>query len=292
VKGNARHSDALGDAPGLQVGEMGGVDALSHLDGERECAGGFHRTLDDLLEEVELPRERRSPALAGDLRNGASEVQVDVVGAVFGDEHGDRFGYGLRVDAVELDAARRLGLVVPDESHRTLRALDQGAARNHLGDVETGSEFAAEPTERGVGDASHRSEHDRHRERERPDLQALLYALLGSGCHGHPSILSGKGKSDVTALTGRARVLADATARGLEIEMVVRPAADSAFEATGFERGTITPLGSSTTWPVFADVSMVGGRVAMGAGEAGYSTFVEADGLTAASGATGADITG
>ncbi len=87
-------------------------------------------------------------------------------------------------------------------------------------------------------------------------------------------------------------MLADATARGLEIEMVVRPVADPALEATGFERGTITPLGSSTTWPVFADVSMVGGRVAMGAGEAGYSTFVEADGLTAASGATGADITG
>jgi len=37
-------------------------------------------------------------------------------------------------------------------------------------------------------------------------------------------------------------VLADATARGLEIEMLERPAADSALE-----RGTITPLGSSTT---------------------------------------------
>ncbi|QNE47024.1 YbaK/EbsC family protein [Glaciihabitans sp. INWT7] len=160
----------------------------------------------------------------------------------------------------------------------------------------------------------------------------------------------------MTAPTGRARVLADAAARGLDIEVVERSAADSleqaavlldiearqivkslvvrrhtpegapreylfalipgdrqiswaklravvgvnklslpspelALEATGFERGTITPLGSSTAWPVFADVSMVGGRIAMGAGEAGYSAFVDADDLIAAYGATVADIT-
>ena len=32
------------------------------------------------------------------------------------------------------------------------------------------------------------------------------------------------------------------------------PPAAEAFEATGFDRGTITPLGSSTAWPVVADV--------------------------------------
>jgi Cys-tRNA(Pro)/Cys-tRNA(Cys) deacylase len=63
-----------------------------------------------------------------------------------------------------------------------------------------------------------------------------------------------------------------------------------ALEATGYERGTITPLGSTTAWPVFADESIVGGRIAMGAGEHGHSLFVQADELIASFDATVADI--
>lgn len=149
---------------------------------------------------------------------------------------------------------------------------------------------------------------------------------------------------------GRDRVLADAAARGLAVEIVTRPVANSleeaaaalgltahdivktlvvrahdgtflfalipgdkqiswpklravvgvnklalpspalAFEATGYERGTITPIGSLGSWPVYADASIVGARVALGAGEHGSSAFVQADELIAAYGATVADI--
>ncbi len=68
------------------------------------------------------------------------------------------------------------------------------------------------------------------------------------------------------------------------------PPADVALDATGYERGTITPLGSTTAWPVYADATMVGKRISMGAGEHGYSAFVEADALTTALGAVVADI--
>jgi Cys-tRNA(Pro)/Cys-tRNA(Cys) deacylase len=68
------------------------------------------------------------------------------------------------------------------------------------------------------------------------------------------------------------------------------PPADVALEATGYERGTITPLGSTTAWPVYADRSITGRRISMGAGEHGYSAFVDADALTAALRATVADI--
>ncbi|MBF4578460.1 aminoacyl-tRNA deacylase [Frigoribacterium sp. VKM Ac-2530] len=68
------------------------------------------------------------------------------------------------------------------------------------------------------------------------------------------------------------------------------PAAEVALDATGFERGTITPVGSSTAWPVVADERIVGRRVAMGAGGHGLSAFVEADELIAAYSATVADI--
>jgi prolyl-tRNA editing enzyme YbaK/EbsC (Cys-tRNA(Pro) deacylase) len=150
-------------------------------------------------------------------------------------------------------------------------------------------------------------------------------------------------------VTGRERVLADATARGIDVEFVERPAAGSleeaaallglpassviktlvvkrhdgdflfalvpgdrqiswgklravvgvnklklpeasvALAATGYERGTIVPLGSTTAWPVYAD-SRVGGRVAPGAGEHGVSALVDATELIAGLDATIADI--
>lgn len=68
------------------------------------------------------------------------------------------------------------------------------------------------------------------------------------------------------------------------------PSPEAALAATGYERGTITPLGSTVAWPVYADTGMTGRRVSMGAGEHGYSLFVRADELIAALGAVVADI--
>lgn len=77
----------------------------------------------------------------------------------------------------------------------------------------------------------------------------------------------------------------------LGVNKLQLPSAEAALEATGYERGTITPLGSSTAWPVVADERMRGRRVSMGAGEHGWSLFVAADALLAALGAIIADIT-
>ena len=68
------------------------------------------------------------------------------------------------------------------------------------------------------------------------------------------------------------------------------PDPERALAATGYSRGTIVPIGSSHPWPVYADASIAGRRVAMGAGAHGYSLFVDADELIAAYGATVADI--
>jgi Cys-tRNA(Pro)/Cys-tRNA(Cys) deacylase len=68
------------------------------------------------------------------------------------------------------------------------------------------------------------------------------------------------------------------------------PSADEALAATGYERGTIVPLGSTTAWPVFAD-ERISGRIALGAGAHGVSAFVDAEALLPALDATVADIT-
>ena len=69
------------------------------------------------------------------------------------------------------------------------------------------------------------------------------------------------------------------------------PEPELALAATGYERGTIVPIGSTTAWPVYADERLAGERIAMGAGAHGFSLFVEADDLISAYGAVVADIT-
>ena len=77
----------------------------------------------------------------------------------------------------------------------------------------------------------------------------------------------------------------------LGVNRVPMPDAATALEVTGYERGTITPFGSTTAWPVIADVSMTGRRVSLGAGAHGVAATVEADAALVALSADVADIT-
>lgn len=63
------------------------------------------------------------------------------------------------------------------------------------------------------------------------------------------------------------------------------PDADEAFRATGYERGTISPIGSTTPWPVFVDASAAP-RIAIGSGSHQYCVIVDRDDFVAAYSAT------
>jgi Cys-tRNA(Pro)/Cys-tRNA(Cys) deacylase len=76
----------------------------------------------------------------------------------------------------------------------------------------------------------------------------------------------------------------------LGVSKMKLPDAVEALEATGYERGTITPIGSEPSWPVIIDRALLGDRAALGAGGHGYSAFVEIDDLVRAFDATVADI--
>ena len=76
------------------------------------------------------------------------------------------------------------------------------------------------------------------------------------------------------------------------VNKLALPDADEALAATGYARGTITPIGSRGDWPLYVDARLVGHRVAMGAGDHGWSAFVEVDALVDAYSATVADIAG
>jgi Cys-tRNA(Pro)/Cys-tRNA(Cys) deacylase len=76
----------------------------------------------------------------------------------------------------------------------------------------------------------------------------------------------------------------------LGVSKMKLPDAAEALKATGYERGTITPIGSQPNWPVIIDRRLVGHRAALGAGGHGYSAFVDIDDLVRAFDATVADI--
>ena len=76
----------------------------------------------------------------------------------------------------------------------------------------------------------------------------------------------------------------------LSVNRISMPSAEVALAVTGYVRGTITPLGSTTAWPVVADGSL-SGPVSLGGGAHGVALTVDAEELIGALGATVADVT-
>jgi Cys-tRNA(Pro)/Cys-tRNA(Cys) deacylase len=76
----------------------------------------------------------------------------------------------------------------------------------------------------------------------------------------------------------------------LGVSRLSMPDAATAREVTGYERGTITPLGSSVAWPVIADERIIGRLITLGAGQHGVAIAVAADDILAVLSATVADV--
>lgn len=76
----------------------------------------------------------------------------------------------------------------------------------------------------------------------------------------------------------------------LGVSRLSMPDAATALRVTGYERGTITPFGSSTRWPVVADASIGGRLISMGSGRHGVGLGLDADAMLTALDATVADI--
>jgi Cys-tRNA(Pro)/Cys-tRNA(Cys) deacylase len=76
----------------------------------------------------------------------------------------------------------------------------------------------------------------------------------------------------------------------LGVNRVSMPSAEAAYDVTGYVRGTITPLGSTTPLPVVADAS-IAGPVSLGGGAHGVALTVDAADLLRALDASVADVT-
>lgn len=78
----------------------------------------------------------------------------------------------------------------------------------------------------------------------------------------------------------------------LGVSRLSMPDAEVARDATGYERGTITPFGAQGGWPVLADASIQGsGVVSVGGGAHGVAILADADALLRALDAEVVDLT-
>ncbi|MGX7677573.1 aminoacyl-tRNA deacylase [Jatrophihabitans sp. DSM 45814] len=77
----------------------------------------------------------------------------------------------------------------------------------------------------------------------------------------------------------------------LGVSRLSMPDKEVARQVTGYERGTITPFGSTNAWPVIADERVAGRTVSIGAGGHGVAFTVDGSDLIAALGAIPADVT-
>ncbi len=77
----------------------------------------------------------------------------------------------------------------------------------------------------------------------------------------------------------------------LGVSRLSMPDAATARQVTGYERGTITPFGSVTPWPVIADQRLGGRQITLGAGQHGVAIAAAADEILSGLRAVIADIT-
>lgn len=77
----------------------------------------------------------------------------------------------------------------------------------------------------------------------------------------------------------------------LGVSRLSMPDARTAFDVTGYERGTITPFGALTDWPVIADARVLAGDVSIGAGAHGVAATMTGGDLVRVLSAQVADVT-
>jgi len=77
----------------------------------------------------------------------------------------------------------------------------------------------------------------------------------------------------------------------LGVSRLSMPTAQVAKDVTGFERGTITPFGSSRAWPVVADQTVAGRAISIGGGAHGVALTVDGSDVIRALSAQVADVT-
>ena len=153
MEGQAHDPRVLRNAGRIKEGRVVVIYTDPHLGGDGNGKftvfagffGGAHGGARQILEQIQLPGQGRAAALAGHLRGGAAEVQIDVIRPVFCHQNTHRFGRGFRLDPVELDGAHRIARIRLDHVHGLRVSLHEGSGGDHLAHPEPGGSVCSRP---------------------------------------------------------------------------------------------------------------------------------------------------
>src|SRR5690606_11814765 len=97
----------FGDSSRVPVGAQVVRNSEAELDGHRHFAGVANGGAHDLSQQVGLDGDRGAAAFARHFAYGTTEVHIDVVNATFADQAFYRLAHVVRIDPIQLEAARR-----------------------------------------------------------------------------------------------------------------------------------------------------------------------------------------
>ena len=171
MQGNGPATFLLRDMPGFKERLMLVVDADTNLRCNRHIGRitDLDHALDNLTEQIRLPRQRRTAATPGHLGYGASEIQIDVVGHVFVDDDFRSLFHDCWIHAIQLQRANLLAWSEMTQPQCFGIAGNQRARGDHFSYVQTVRPVAfANHAERPVGHSRHRRKHHRRLNMHRP----------------------------------------------------------------------------------------------------------------------------
>ena len=88
---------------GFDISQVVGIDTFTHFYGQWHLTSRLNGSIDDGSEKILLPWQSGATALASNFWNRATKIQINVVGPILGNQHGDSLGNSLRINSVELN---------------------------------------------------------------------------------------------------------------------------------------------------------------------------------------------
>src|SRR5262245_27971441 len=187
----------LGDAARVDERAQAAVDADPQLHRDGCGAGAADRGAHDVAEQGAAHGQRSPAALPRHLGHRATEIEVDVVGALLPGEEPGGLADRPRLGAVQLDRPHRLVVGEAGQAEGLGVALGKAARSDHLADEQAaGFERPAQPPERRVGDARHRRQHHRRPHPQGADAQRgpgdvpVGVPVKGHGVWAHRSVIA------------------------------------------------------------------------------------------------------
>ena len=159
------------------------IDTEAELDrdGHPGGLGSTYCRTDNTSQKARSEGQGGPSALASDFAHRAAEIHVDVIDSALTHKSLHRLSDIIRIDAIELQAARAFLRPKIGQLECFLYAIDQGACRDHFRDIKSCTELSTQRSKRVVCHTRHGGEHNGRRDQSVSELERGKLALTRQG---------------------------------------------------------------------------------------------------------------